>query len=179
MIRRAAIIAASAIVVLVGSAAAYRATTQANRPDGSVAPMDQLLTQNPGELPNNRRSRPDGMRGLRDLNLSSDQMQKIREIRDRNRQQMQGDRDQLRQVQQELGTLMAGSATDDQIRSKYTQVKELRAKLADAQFNSMLAMRNVLTPEQRQKFAQQMQRRRPNFAPPDGMRSPDSAPNRT
>lgn len=177
MVRRAAIIAASAIVVLVGSAAAYRASTQANRPDPSLAPMDQVLAQNPGDPANGRPVRPDGMRGLRDLNLSADQMQKIKQIRDRYSQQMRSDRDQLRQAQQELSTLMGGNATDEQIRSKYAQVKDLRIKVADAQFSSMLEMRDVLTAEQRQKFAQQMQRRRPNL--PDGMRTPTPAPNRT
>ncbi len=171
MIRRAALIAASAIVVLVGSAAAYRASTESNRPDASLAPMDQVLAQNPGDS-SGRSTRPDGMKGLRDLNLSSDQVQKIKQIRDRYSQQMRSDRDQVRQAQQELNTLMAGNATDDQIRSKYAQVKDLRSKVSDAQFNSMLEIRNVLTADQRQKFAQQMQRHRPNL-PPDGVKTPN------
>lgn len=97
---------------------------------------------------------------MRELNLSADQMTKIQQIRTRYRDQLKNDRDAARQAQQELRTLMAGTATDDQIREKFRQVKDLRAKAADAQFNSMLEIRNVLSVEQRQKFAARMEKQR-------------------
>jgi periplasmic protein CpxP/Spy len=141
MLRRIAIVAASTVLVFVGSAAVLRAIDFGNQPVAQA---------------------PDGRsRGfMRDLNLSTDQMSKIQQIRSRYRDQLESDRTSARQAQQELRQLMAGSAADDQIREKFRQVQSLRAKTAEAQFNSMLEMRSILTPEQRQKFAQRMEKRR-------------------
>lgn len=147
MLRRVAIVVASSVLVLFGSAAVLRAIDF--RSADSIAQV--LPADRPGK----------GEMGLlRELNLSSDQMSRIQQIRSRDRDQMKRDRDAARQAQQDLRTLMAGTASDDQIREKFRQVKELRTKIAEAQFNSMLEIRNVLNPEQRQKFAQRMEQRR-------------------
>jgi periplasmic protein CpxP/Spy len=154
MIRRAAIIATSALFVVLGSAAVIRATSQNHAQPEPFA--EELLAQNPQPM---RR----GMGWLRELNLSQDQMQRIQEIRNRHRDQLKNDRDAVRRSQQELRDLLAGTASDDQIRAKHQQVRDLRNKLSEAQFNSMLEIRNVLTPEQRRKFAERMERQRPRF----------------
>ncbi|MGG6270315.1 Spy/CpxP family protein refolding chaperone [Leptolyngbya sp. AN03gr2] len=149
MLRRVAIVVASTVLIVVGSAAVLRAI--------DFRQSNDVIAQAPS--PRDRPGRGE-MGLLRELNLSADQMSRIQQIRSRYRDQMKSDRDAARQAQQELRTLMAGSANDDQIREKFRQVKELRTKVADAQFNSMLEVRNVLTPEQRQRFAQRMEQRR-------------------
>ena len=101
-----------------------------------------------------------GMGWLRDLDLEPAQMQKIQAIRRQSRGQIDRQRQEIQQTQQELRSLMASDASTGQIREKYLQVKRVREKLADTQFNSLLEMRQVLTPDQRQKFAERMQRRR-------------------
>ncbi|NJR49148.1 MAG: Spy/CpxP family protein refolding chaperone [Leptolyngbyaceae cyanobacterium CSU_1_3] len=116
-------------------------------PDGAIA-------QN---LPS---SRPGGMGWLRDLNLSSEQMQQMRSIRGRYKNQLMSKRQAARQAQQELRSLMSGGATAGQIREKYRQAQTLHQQLADTQFNSLLEMREILTPQQRQKFAERMERHR-------------------
>ncbi|MBW4439719.1 MAG: Spy/CpxP family protein refolding chaperone [Plectolyngbya sp. WJT66-NPBG17] len=164
MLRRVAIVVASTVMVLVGSAAVLRAV------DFRQAQSNDAIAQAPDRPAPNRSGR--GEMGLmRELNLSADQMTKIQQIRTRYRDELKSDRDAARQAQQELRTLMAGTATDNQIREKFRQVKDLRAKAADAQFNSMLEIRNVLSPEQRQKFADRMEKQR------GGMR--DRLPGRT
>jgi periplasmic protein CpxP/Spy len=104
--------------------------------------------------------RPSGMGWLRDLNLSSEQMQQIRAIRGRYKNQLVSKRQAARQAQQELRSLMAGEATAGQIREKYRQVQTLHQQVAETQFNSLLEMREILTPQQRQKFAERMERHR-------------------
>ncbi|MCU0548183.1 MAG: Spy/CpxP family protein refolding chaperone [Leptolyngbya sp. Prado105] len=146
MLRRVAIVVASTVLVLVGSAAVLQAIDFRN--------PNERIAQAP-DRPGKR-----GMGLMRDLNLSSDQMTRIQQIRSRYRDQLERDRTTARQAQQELRTLMAGNATDDQIRDKFRQVQALRTRTAEAQFNSMLEMRGVLTPEQRQKFAERMEKRR-------------------
>lgn len=153
MLRRVALIAASSVLVLVGSAAVLRAV------DFRQDRLGETIAQVPDRPMRDRPGRGDG--GLmRELNLSADQMTKIQQIRSRYRDELSNDRNAARQAQQELRTLMAGTATDAQIQEKYRQVKDLRAKVADAQFNSMLEIRNVLSVEQRQKFAERMDKRR-------------------
>lgn len=75
----------------------------------------------------------------------------------------------MRQAQQELINLLAGNASREQIRSKYNQIRGLRQQLTDAEFENTLAIRDVLTPEQRQKFIELMfKRRRQNSSPAPG-----------
>lgn len=164
MLRRVAIIAASSVLVLVGSAAVLRAvdSQQAQSPNPTAS---SPAPNRPGK----------GEMGLlRELNLSADQMTKIQHIRTRYHDELKNDREAARQAQQELRTLMAGTASDDQIRDKYRQVKDLRAKAADAQFSSMLEIRNVLSPEQRQKFADRMEKQRGGTRDRQPIRTPGS-----
>jgi Spy/CpxP family protein refolding chaperone len=58
---------------------------------------------------------------------------------------------------------MAGNASADEIRAKHRQVQELRQQMEEVSFESMLAMREVLTPEQRSQFARLIEQRRANF----------------
>ena len=75
---------------------------------------------------------------------------------------MQQNQESLRQAHQELQTMLAGNASQDQIRAKHRQLQTLMQQLDDLRFESMLAMREVLTPEQRRIMAQRMQNMRPN-----------------
>lgn len=147
MLRRVAIVVASSVLVLAGSAAVLRAI--------DFGSQNQPLISQAPDRPARREL---GL--MRELNLSADQMTKIQQIRLRYRDGLQRDRAAARQAQQELRTLMAGKATDNEIQEKFRQLQALRTKTAEMQFNSMLEMRNVLTLEQRQKFAERMEKRR-------------------
>lgn len=97
---------------------------------------------------------------LKELDLSPQQMQRIQSIRDRYKTPLTTQRQAARQAQQNLRSMMAGDASTSEIREKYRQAQTLHQQMMDTQFSSMLEMREVLTPEQRQKFAQRMERRR-------------------
>ncbi|AFY70875.1 protein of unknown function Spy-related protein [Thalassoporum mexicanum PCC 7367] len=101
-----------------------------------------------------------GGRLLEELDLSDAQKQEIKEIHDRGRSQSQSLREQLRQEQEELKNLMTGTASESAIRSQFNQVKSLRTQLADIRFDHMMEVRAVMTPAQRQEFAQLMEERR-------------------
>ncbi|GAC1460386.1 MAG: hypothetical protein NVS2B14_04620 [Chamaesiphon sp.] len=96
---------------------------------------------------------------MQQLNRTQAQQQELDTIRNQSKDQMSQRKQAMHQAAQELRDLMVGTATDDQIRDKYKQVQALRQQLADLRFENLLAMRKVLTPEQRQKFAQLMQQR--------------------
>jgi protein CpxP len=122
-------------------------------------PQSRLLLSQ-ATAPTSPTASPRKQKWLQNLNLSSEQTQQLQTIRSQSRNQMSETRQQLKQSRQELMSLMAGTASDDQIRAKYRDVETAQQKLSQQRFESLLAMRNILTPEQRQKFAQQMQQRR-------------------
>ncbi|MBD1880306.1 MULTISPECIES: Spy/CpxP family protein refolding chaperone [unclassified Coleofasciculus] len=117
----------------------------------------QTIAQNsPGARP--QRGNKDGL--LQQLNLTPQQMQQMQAIRQKYRTQIAPRQQTLRQARQELATLMNSTASASQIRSKNQQVEELQQQLQKLRFESMLEMREVMTPEQRAKFVQLMQQRR-------------------
>ncbi|GAC1477466.1 MAG: hypothetical protein NVS2B14_19030 [Chamaesiphon sp.] len=113
---------------------------------------------------------------MQQLNLTQAQQQQLQTIRNQYKQQMAPTQQALRQAEQKLTDLMTGAASDNEISNQYKQVQQLRQQLADLRFQSMLAIRGVLTTEQRQKFASFMQQHRQHFRQqgvnPKGFTSP-------
>jgi periplasmic protein CpxP/Spy len=97
---------------------------------------------------------------LQQLNLSNDQLQRIKNIRSRNNSEIRSSRQRARQLQQEIQELMAGTASSDLVRAKFNELQSARQQAAKLQFEQMLAMREVLTPQQRSQLAQLMKQRR-------------------
>lgn len=120
--------------------------------------------QGPGQGQGQGRGGDRGGRGggmLRNLNLSAEQTQKLNQVREQFRTRMQQQQEAIRNARQEMGKLMAGSATADQLRQQHNRLQAEMQKMGDLRFESMLAMREILTPEQRQQLAQRMQERGP------------------
>lgn len=109
----------------------------------------QNTTSSPSPSP-----RPAGW--LQELNLTPQQIQQIKTIRNQSKNQLAQQQQAVRQAQQELEALMASSASKDKVRTKYNQLKTLRQQLCDTQFENTLAIREILNAEQRQKFTTHM-----------------------
>ncbi|MEG3925866.1 Spy/CpxP family protein refolding chaperone [Microcoleus sp. D3_18a_C4] len=111
---------------------------------------------------NQRPNRPGGREGgmFEKLNLSADQKQQMQAVRDRYKDQVSQRMQAVRQARQELETMMSGTENASQIRDKHRQIIGLRQQLEEVQFEITLAMREVLTAEQRSQLAQLMQQRR-------------------
>ncbi len=116
----------------------------------------KAVAQNPTPSPSQQRSQS-GL--LQALNLTPQQLQQIKVIRNQSKDQITQKKQAVRQAQQELEALMAGTASKDQVRDKYNELKMLKQELADAQFETTLATREVLNPQQRQKFTAHMYKR--------------------
>lgn len=145
--------AIAALCLILGSAGAMStAIAQANlqRQDFSRSPLH--LAQKPSR-------RPDDTQWLRELNLNANQVRQIQAIRQQYQNQLNQERQALQQANQELRQLMTTNASADQIRQKFTQVQSLRQKLANTRLDSMLAIRNVLNPQQRQKLGEVLGRK--------------------
>lgn len=96
---------------------------------------------------------------LEQLNLSEDQKRQLKDIQQKYKQQMSQYRDSLKSARKELQDMMVGNSSKEAIRAKHNEVAKLRQTIADMSFESMLEMREVMTPEQRQQFARLMEER--------------------
>lgn len=90
------------------------------------------------------------------LNLTPQQQEQIQAIRDRaatsserQRQELQASREQMRSLQQ-------SNASPEQLRQQRQRIQELSRALSDQRFDTMLEMREVLTPEQRSQLQERM-----------------------
>jgi Spy/CpxP family protein refolding chaperone len=119
--------------------------------------LPQAVGQSPTTAPTPRLKQSPAPSGwLQELNLTPQQVQQIKAIRNQSKNQLSQQRQAVRQAQQDLEALMAGSAPKDKVRDKYNQLKNLRQQLSDTQFENTLAIREILNTEQRHKFTELM-----------------------
>lgn len=94
------------------------------------------------------------------LDLSAEQAAQLRAIREGDLDEMRALHDNLRAEREAMHDLMAGTAADAELQAQHDAVQTLQRQVADQRFENMLAIRNVLTPEQRTEIAGQMKQRR-------------------
>ena len=150
-LRRSLLITAAAILVPMGSAFALT-ETQFNRPN--------LMAQRASGNGDRSRGFQEG-RWLEELDLSAEQSEQIQSIREDAKQTMEPLREQMQQEREALRSQMAGdTATDQQLRTQHGRIQDLHQQLGVQRFETMLAMRQVLTPEQRAQMAELMEQHR-------------------
>ncbi len=125
------------------------------------ARADLSLAQN-NRSPNGELKLPAGNLGnlTKELNLSGDQIQKLQQLRKNTQGKNKERRQTLQAAKQELNQLIQGNASTDRIRQNRQQVQSLQREIADTNFENTLAIREILTPEQRVKLQQIMEQRR-------------------
>jgi len=169
LLRRASVLAV--LTLSLGSAVAFtqanwfpQATAQNTEEQPEQQRPEPGPAQNTEEQPEQRRPERgpgrDKARLIQELNLTPEQTQRLQAIQNQYQEQVSQRRQAARQARQELFDLMAGTASESQVREKYRQVETLKQQAEDVKFSSLLAMREVLTPEQRRQFAERMQRHR-------------------
>lgn len=116
------------------------------------------------ERPQRRRS------GLfRDLQLSRQQRREIRAIRQQYGTQTREKAQLLRQTRQELKAMITGEAPDAEVRAQFQSLEQLTQETLKLRFENMMAIRTVLTPNQRQQLAEKLaERRRQRRFNPEG-----------
>ncbi|NJN75311.1 MAG: Spy/CpxP family protein refolding chaperone [Synechococcaceae cyanobacterium RL_1_2] len=97
---------------------------------------------------------------IEELELTPTQQAQIETLKENHRTEMEGLREQMQPIKDEIRELMVGTADKATIRAKHQEAQSLHTKIQDARFEQMLEIREVLTPEQRQKFASIMDQKR-------------------
>ena len=106
-----------------------------------------------------------GMRGgidrlVQQLDLTSEQSEQIEAIREQSETENQALFEQLQTNRQEMQSLLASNANPEQLRANHQNGQSLRQELDTMRFETMLEIRELLTPEQRTQMAQMQQQRR-------------------
>jgi periplasmic protein CpxP/Spy len=111
---------------------------------------------------------------LQQLSLTPEQTQQIKALQDQNQPARQSNMQRLKQLNQEMQALLAGNAANFQITAKFDEIQGLRQQAARAHFEQTLKVREILNPEQRQKFSQLIQSKRDKFRDRMNFRQPNS-----
>jgi len=120
----------------------------------------ELTAQRPSELPPSDGEHSEGARHsrwqqwLQSLDLSDQQMARIREIYQQSRGETSSLRQQLREERERMYSLLTSDVGSDQILQIHQQVQSLQQELENQRFEAMLEVREVLTPEQRVQVAE-------------------------
>lgn len=114
---------------------------------------------------------PPMLRFADQLGLSDAQRNEIETIHSQAQTESEALRTQLQAAHEQMHGLMASDATDAELRQRHDQMQALQQQMGDRRFETMLAIRNVLTPEQR---AQMQELKESHRGHDDGQRGPRS-----
>lgn len=87
-----------------------------------------------------------------ELQLTDKQLEQIKAHRKSNKGKGKKFREEIKKLQEDLQAGMKGSKSENELRAIHSQLKSLHDQMADFRFERMMFMRNILTPEQREKF---------------------------
>jgi Spy/CpxP family protein refolding chaperone len=111
--------------------------------------------------PERRQGRPDPAAIQAELGLSADQAAQLKKLRDEGRKQAIRQRADLAIARIELEEAMNAPSVDDKVvAARVKAVSDLQASSLQSRTNQRLAMRRLLTPEQREKMKQLMRQGR-------------------
>ena len=93
---------------------------------------------------------------LQQLDLSSGQSEQIEAIKEQSKTSGEALHEQMQTQHQEMRSLLNSDATSAQLTQQHQQLQDLRQQLGDRRFETMLQVREILTPEQRVEMAELM-----------------------
>ena len=106
-----------------------------------------------------RKPRGEGI--FKELNLSPEQQQKLKDNRNAHKEKMKQIISALKEQHKKLTAEMAkAQVTRQSLEPIAQEIKSLQAQLVDLRIENMLALKAILTPEQYQKFNELVSKRR-------------------
>ncbi|MDY7015727.1 MAG: Spy/CpxP family protein refolding chaperone [Cyanobacteriota bacterium] len=147
-------IAAVSLLLPLSTYAAQVNLGSSRLPGASTAAISETLAQQPpGDRPSEERGGERGER-LQQLNLTPEQTEQIRAIKEQARSANEGLREQMQSAREQMQSLMAGNASADRLRQQHNTIQTLHQQMSDRRFDTMLQVREILTPEQRAQLAE-------------------------
>ncbi|BAZ45795.1 hypothetical protein NIES4102_28210 [Chondrocystis sp. NIES-4102] len=90
------------------------------------------------------------------LDLTTEQSQQIDAIKEEEKTQTEALREQMDVEKDKMRSLLSSDANSDQLRQQHQTIQALDQQLKDNHFETMLKMREVLTPDQRAQLSELM-----------------------
>lgn len=166
--RQISVLLAASAILPAGSVTANQlniSSTSVSQSNTSV--RSGKIAQASSDTPNFKRRRrgKGGMKKIfEQLNLNTEQQERIKAIRQESKENNSSLRQEMRQAKEEMRKLMIQNASSDStLRQQHEKIQNLKKELGNQRFETMLKIRQVLTPEQRSKMAELKQQRRQNF----------------
>lgn len=131
------------------------------------------LAQGPGGMGKGRMGQRDPMgMMIKSLDLTADQLAKIKELRKTHWEKMKAKRNEMKAGANHMFSVMSATETEDSLRTSYKKFQALKDELDKERFEMMLSIRKILTEEQRKKASELMQSHREKM----GSRMKDGPP---
>lgn len=87
-----------------------------------------------------------------ELKLTPDQREKLKKIHDEYHKTLPGKKEAMLAAKESLKESLRSAAADSDVRKKFEELEKRQTEFGQARFEKILALRALLTPEQRQKF---------------------------
>ena len=97
---------------------------------------------------------------LQQLELSPEQSQQIETIQQQFRSENEPLWQEMQANRQQMRSLLTSETSAEELRQQHQQAQSLHQQLSDNRFETMLQIREVLTPEQRTQLAEMMEQHR-------------------
>lgn len=91
---------------------------------------------------------------LQQLDLTSAQSEQIEAIQEQSKTARESLHEQMETQQQKMRSLLDSDATSEQLTQQHQQLQNIRQQFGDNRFETMLQVREILTPEQRARMAE-------------------------
>jgi Spy/CpxP family protein refolding chaperone len=105
---------------------------------------------------------------LQKLNLTPDQKNKMQSIRKEKQTQTESLKNEIDAKRDAFHALMKSDAAEAEIRKAHAALQALHQKMADLNFENLMAIRAILTPEQRKEMHSHMGEQRGRKGPMKG-----------
>lgn len=96
------------------------------------------------------------VRWIHDLGLDEKQKEEIKRLWTKNRGDVKLRRQELTKLREELMKMVAGTTAADEVMAQHKRIQNLQSELGTIDMVSMLAIRDLLTAQQREKFVKHM-----------------------
>lgn len=120
------------------------------------------LTAQPFAIGQGRRQRRQG-NIMGELDLTDAQKNQLQNIRNQYQPRLREKREALSEAYETLREMMSSDTSPSEVRRQHQQLQALRQEMSDLRFESLLELRDVLTSEQREQFAEFMEERGSDF----------------
>ena len=97
---------------------------------------------------------------LKELNLSEEQLTKIKEYRKSNRTKMKPLREEIKLTRDKIKKSFLDDSSTSELTNLHNKMKDLRSQMAQIKFSKMIMLKEVLNKEQRAKFMSLEKRKR-------------------